>query len=77
MNRIFSLFIFMSIGFAQFDSYDLANYPVERDSIGLPKPVKAMFKSFLVPGLGQIQNQDHWWKPVLFAGIETIGIINA
>jgi len=67
----------MSIGFAQFDPYDLANYPVERDSISLPKPVKAMFKSFLVPGWGQIQNQDHWWKPVLFAGIETIGIISS
>ncbi len=77
MRRIFALFIFISISVAQFDPYDLANYPVERDSIGLPIPVKAMFKSFVLPGWGQMQNQDHWLKPVLFAGIETIGIISS
>lgn len=74
MKRLFSLLMLMSFAVPQFNPYDMANYPVKRDSIELATPVKAMFKSFLLPGWGQMQNQDHWWKSVMFAGIETIGI---
>ena len=36
-----------------------------------------MFKSLLIPGWGQFQNKDNWWKTIIFAGVETLGIISA
>ncbi|MBC8344921.1 MAG: hypothetical protein ISR82_02325 [Candidatus Marinimicrobia bacterium] len=69
--------LFLSNGTAQYDLYNKANFPVQRDSIGLPLPVKAMFKSLIIPGWGQLQNKDPWWKPVLFAGVETLGWVSS
>ncbi|MDP6338968.1 MAG: DUF5683 domain-containing protein [Candidatus Marinimicrobia bacterium] len=77
MKRFAPAIFILSVGFSQFNHYDLANYPVQRDTIGLPGPAKAMFKSFIVPGWGQIQNKDSWWKPLLFAGVETVGLLSS
>ncbi len=50
MKRLFLLTMLMSFAVAQFNPYDMVNYPVKGDSIVLPTPVKAMFKSFLLIG---------------------------
>lgn len=77
MYRILVSIFILSKGVAQFDLYDLRNYTPQADSVSLEAPVKAMFKSLILPGWGQLQNEDNWWKPVMFAGIETIGIISS
>ncbi len=38
-------------------------------------PAQAMMRSLVIPGWGQIYNKDHYWKPLLFAGIEIAGIV--
>jgi len=50
--------IIFSISFGQFNKYDLENYPIQRSEIEMPVPAKAMFKSFILPGWGQVQNED-------------------
>ena len=77
MRKILLFNILLSIGLTQFNPYDLNNYTVQRDSVGIPLPAKAMFKSLLIPGWGQFQNKDNWWKTIIFAGVETLGIISA
>ena len=77
MRKILLFNILLSIGLAQFNPYDLNNYTVQRDSVSIPLPAKAMFKSLLIPGWGQFQNKDNWWKAIIFAGVETLGIISA
>ena len=77
MRKILLFNILLSIGLAQFNPYDLNNYTVQRDSAGIPLPAKAMFKSLLIPGWGQFHNKDNWWKAIIFAGVETLGIISA
>jgi len=77
MKRFILLTLFISMGLAQFNPYEVSNYPVQRDSVRMPLSAKAMFKSFLIPGWGQIQNKDPWWKPALFAGVETIGLLSS
>ncbi len=77
MKRFIPFTLFLTIGFAQFNPYDISNYPIQQDSVGIPAPAKAMFKSFLIPGWGQVQNEDPWWKPVLYAGVETVGLISS
>ena len=77
MIKILLFNIFLSIGLAQFNPYDLNNYTVQRDTVGIPLATKAMFKSLFIPGWGQIQNKDSWWKAIIFAGVETLGIISA
>ncbi|SVC87707.1 uncharacterized protein METZ01_LOCUS340561, partial [marine metagenome] len=77
MRKILLFNILLSIGLAQFNPYDLNNYTVQRDSVSIPLPAKAMFKSLLIPGWGQFQNKDYWWKAIIFAGVETLGIISA
>ena len=42
---------------------NLENYPIQRSEIEIPVPAKAMFKSFILPGWGQVQNEDALWKP--------------
>ena len=68
---------FLSIGFSQINPFEVSYYSVQKDSVGIPAPAKAMFKSLLIPGWGQIQNKEPWWKPVLFAGLETIGWLSS
>jgi len=71
-------FIFcFSIGFGQVSPLGPSNFTIQKDSIELSLPAKAMFKSLILPGWGQIQNSDPWWKPVLFAGVETIGWVSS
>ena len=77
MRKILLFNIFLSIGLTQFNPYDLNNYTVQRDSVSIPLPAKAMFKSLLIPGWGQLHNKDNWWKAIIFAGVETLGIISA
>ena len=77
MRKILLFNILLSIGLAQFNPYDLNNYTVQRDSVSIPLPAKAMFKSLLIPGWGQFHNKDNWWKAIIFAGVETLGIISA
>lgn len=69
--------IIFSISFGQFNKYDLENYPIQRSEIEMPVPAKAMFKSFILPGWGQVQNEDPLWKPLLFAGVEVLGIFSS
>jgi len=69
--------IIFSISFGQFDKYNLANYPIQRSEIEMPVPARAMFKSFILPGWGQVQNEDPLWKPLLFAGVEVLGIFSS
>ena len=49
MRKILLFNILLSIGVAQFNPYDLNNYTVQRDSVGIPLAAKAMFKSLLIP----------------------------
>ncbi len=77
MKKIVLKICLLSIGFSQINSFEVSYYSVHKDSVGIPAPAKAMFKSLLIPGWGQIQNKDPWWKPVLFAGVETIGWLSS
>ncbi len=77
VQKIGSILFMLSIGFAQMNPMDISNYSFQKDSAAISAPVKAMFKSFLIPGWGQMHNKDPWWKPVLFAGVETIGWLSS
>jgi|TARA_B110000263_G_C15312192_1_gene514255 hypothetical protein len=36
-----------------------------------------MFKSLLIPGWGQVENNDLWWKTAIFAGVEAISLFSS
>ena len=38
-------------------------------------PARALLRSLVVPGWGQMYNKSPWWKTALFAGIEVAGIV--
>ena len=71
------LFFSLSLSFSQFNIYNLDNYPVKQDTVRIPVPVKAMFKSLLIPGWGQVQNKDHLWKSIFFLSVETLTLISS
>ena len=77
MRFLITLFLLQNLIFAQYNHYDIKNYALKQDSLFLPLPAKAMFKSLLIPGWGQVQNRDHWWKSVLFAGVDVLGIFSS
>jgi len=77
MKRTVPLIFLITVGFAQFNPYDISNYQVQTNPVGMTPQVKAMLKSMIIPGWGQIQNKDPWWKPALFAGVETLGWLSS
>ncbi|MCP4932254.1 MAG: hypothetical protein GY912_09760, partial [Candidatus Marinimicrobia bacterium] len=77
MRKTIPFIVCFSIGFGQVSPLGPSNFTVQKDSIELSLSAKAMFKSLILPGWGQIQNSDPWWKPVLFAGVETIGWVSS
>lgn len=77
MKFFFTLIFLLSKGLAQFDPYNFVNYPFQGDSVAMPIATKAMFKSLIIPGWGQIQNKDPWWMPAIFACIESIGLVSS
>ena len=38
-------------------------------------PARALLRSLVFPGWGQMYNKSPWWKTALFAGIEVAGIV--
>ena len=58
MKWVSAYLIIISISLGQFDQYNLANYPIQKNAIEMPVSTKAMFKSFILPGWGQVQNKD-------------------
>ena len=75
MKLFIYILLLQNLIFAQYDLYNVNNYSIRQDSISLP--TKAMFKSLLIPGWGQIQNKDSWWKPAIFAGVEVISLFSS
>lgn len=88
--RGLTIFLFViSLGFSEnvLSSYDnrfestLFDYSKPDTTMELPDsgkvtyPAQAMIRSLVLPGWGQIYNEDKWWKPALFAGIEIAGIV--
>ena len=66
--------MFISLSHSQIDLYSKDYYSVNRDSIGGTN--NAMIKSFLIPGWGQIHNNEPFWKPATFLGLELLGILS-
>ena len=77
MKFLITLFLLQKLIFAQYDYYDIKNYVLKKDSLFLPLPAKAMFKSLLIPGWGQAQNNDYWWKSALLAAVDVLGIFSS
>ena len=77
MKFLITLFLLQKLIFAQYDHYNIKNYVLKQDSLFLPLPAKAMFKSLLIPGWGQVQNNDYWWKSALFAAVDVLGIFSS
>lgn len=75
MKLFIYILLLQNLIFAQYDLYNVNNYSIRQDSISLS--TKAMFKSLLIPGWGQIQNKDSWWKPAIFAGVEVISLFSS
>jgi hypothetical protein len=61
----------LSIVFSQYNVFDINNYNYFQDSIRVSSPVP-MFKSFILPGWGQLSKKDSKWKSFVFFGVEII-----
>ena len=48
---------------------------IEQDTLtNKSYPARALLRSLVVPGWGQLYNKSRWWKTALFVGIEVAGI---
>ncbi len=63
----------LTIVFSQYNVYDINNYNYFQDSIRVNSPAP-MFKSFILPGWGQLSKKDPKWKSILFFGVEIITV---
>ena len=72
MKKIIVSLIIINTIQAQIDFFDLDHYLVKRDTISYSS--NSMLKSFIVPGWGQLQNNDPIWKPLVFIAFEMTGL---
>ena len=63
----------LSIAFSQYNVFDINNYNYFQDSIRVSSPVP-MFKSFILPGWGQLSKKDSKWKSFIFFSVEIITV---
>ncbi|MGY8751642.1 MAG: DUF5683 domain-containing protein [Fidelibacterota bacterium] len=77
MKIFIYLFLSHNLIFSQYDLYNVKSYSIKQDSLSLPLNTKAMFKSLLIPGWGQVENNDLWWKTAIFAGVEAISLFSS
>ncbi len=89
MKTLLSIILILSFGFGKdilssYDNrfemkYDVSYFAnTDEDSTDQKEksyPAQAMVRSLVIPGWGQVYNNDSWWKPTLFAGIEIAGIV--
>jgi len=68
------ILLLQNLIFAQYNLYNINNYSIKQDSLRLSLSSNAMFKSLLIPGWGQVQNNDFWWKSAIFFGVEALSI---
>jgi len=59
---------------AHFSLQDTLTKPEDSTLIQI-YPARALVRSLVLPGWGQMYNKSPWWKIALFAGIEVVGIV--
>ena len=72
MKKIIVSLIIINTIEAQIDLFDLDHYVVQRDTVSYPS--NSMLKTFILPGWGQLQNNEPMWKPLLFIAFEVAGL---
>jgi len=72
MKKIVVSLIIINTIDAQIDLFDVDHYVVQIDTVNYSS--NSMLKSFILPGWGQLQNNDPIWKPLLFIAFEVTGL---